>query len=331
MALGSKGGRLPPRSDVANRLLRLSEQAGDPCVKEAFLTLERDVLSNTPGPADHPRYQELLCTLEDAQTVLAQEDRQRCLQYTDRIREGILVWRQATTTKGGALMTIRGLFSPSSRREKKEAELIKKLERNVFDLEQKQLFLQTGINKLEQERTTLLEKASQEAPGSNAYLLAKTRYDTLSTKLQNDVFLFTALGNVLRTNSEYLSGLKSKRAVKGLEGYLPVSLEKMEQDLDHSNQEIEQIVEKLNEGAEIAQYASDSRHASYVGLDVDAHRSDFDESVQLIRKNRDLLKDMRGYGPTVADKQAVGDSSAPEPLFSGIPDGVNGNKEEVSP
>ncbi len=305
------------RSEVANRLLRLSDQTQDAGVREALASLESLVLSSPAGPAEHAGKTRLDRLLDDAPRILGGGNPRHTMDYLSLLQEAILSWQSAKDEDGGKRMGLLDFLSKDAREQKKDAQKIAKLKEELSYLRLKQHTLTASVEKAEKERAALLQKAKDEAPGSNAFRMAKVRYDTLDKQVKMDMFQFNAFSNIIETKANYVASLESRMNARALGKFIPDSPQTMVEDMDLANMEVQELVEKLNVMADDGRDAARERDDVFGQLQGESS-SDFEETIRQMQKAESLL------GATVA----TAPEQQPDSTVTAAPDSATAREEE---
>ena len=274
---------------LANELLTLSEQTIDPAIRARLFEMERQVLTRDAGPETSLhllRAREMLRTMR---TFLAQANCEQCIDYLGQIDSMLGAWRQAPA-EGKRKMGLKDLLSKTAREAKKRDDLIAKLDYNVFKLDQKVAAVSVQIEKRENECAQLKLKAAKLSPGCNAYTIARGQYDRLMMEIRTISIQFQAMQKALQTNKVYAETLRNTKSLEDINVLLPGSLEKMETDLLKANDWIQESMDKLIEGAEIANNIVIESDEITKTLSQGREMSDFDQAVSQIRRDDTAFK-----------------------------------------
>ncbi len=296
---------LSPRSLVANRLLALSEQVSNVSTKETLRQLEKIILEGPNIKEGQAGFQELDTMLSDASLVLVALNPSQQNEYLARLRQRLLNWQHGIDERKKPSMSIFDVFSKDKRERKRKDKLIDELKSNVFNLEQRHEILSVDILALEAKRDEQVQLATKEAPGSPVYSMVKGRHKVLTAQLKTKQFEAQAVARVLETNQTYLSSLLEERDLSGLGGLMPVSMEKMEKDLEQSNARIEAEVDKLRLGTDILDDIKSEKDRIYASLDEGEAESDFDHAVfGHVEKQQVMELFQPAHEPIIAEETA---------------------------
>lgn len=275
------------KSQLANKLLAFSENTADLQVKVKLLELEQQVLTQVPGPQGHHSLVELLEVLEASAAVLPHASVSTALDYCDIIGNSIISWQYTKPIKGGKWNSMQNFFSKKNREESKRQKLMDTLQQSLHKLNLMANKFTADLEKDEREMASLLQKAAQVLPQSAQYQRIKTNHGILEKRYQNNNLVFQQIGMSIKMVSGQLTILQSEATMAQLNDLMPLGLEKTEQRMSKSVQNIQNMVEE-------AKLTNETLEAMMVDIgdvmEVPESKSSFDNIVAQQRQHQETLQ-----------------------------------------